>query len=1494
MQKLKIMKIVLLAVAILLSINLTFGQSSTFYNFEQALINDNVRSLEEDINGNVWIGTIGGITMFDGTSFTSYTTADGLGGNVIYDICAHSSGDVYAATSGGLSKFNGTNWTNQNLGDGLPSNTIWCVEEDNIGNIWIGTSTMGAAYFNGTFWTQLNTDDGLVSNGIKNIFIDRSNNVWFGTGNGLSEYNGTTCKNFNTTSGLPGLIVNDVIQLYNGKIAVATNGGIGIYNFYNWTNITTAQGLPTANVLSIKQDYNQNIWIGTSLGLSKYNWSTFQTYNYNDGLTNTIVSKLLITHSGDNKIWCGSPFNGVTVFDNNDTFVIYRTNRNLVDDQVTTVYTDNNNITWVGTKAGLNRVEDLHWRTYKTADGLSNNEITAIHKDINGNIWIGTINGLSKLNGATITTINTAQGLTNSYINSITSDPAGIVYVATPDKVTVISGGIVTDTIAVTDGLSDNNVKVVQYENGRLWFLTDNAMQYLEGMVFTDATTLGCAQSQTAAGAKSVNGIAGQYFGNDYTLKFHNIGTASSNCVLHPYSGTSTMTSIVQIGPAVICSFDNGEVQTYNGIWNSFTMTFDVSFLSASNDQNYIWAGSTDAGLAKICLSCSSEITATLTPPTCNYNSNGNITITAPAGNSYSADNGTNWQASATFNAQSGGYKHLLVRNVAGQIIADSVVYLNFYNNISDPNITFSQILCNGNNSGAILLDYNEPADHIWENSNTVLLNRVNLTAGNYAVTVTDINGCQRILSTEIIEPSALAVIVDYSDITCYGESNGSIDLAVSGGTLPYSFNWSNGATINPITMLSPLTYFYTVTDGNGCNISNIQTLNQPSQLTITESITNNGCSGDFNGSVDITVAGGTTAYNIVWEDPTYVNAQFDIVNAPAGIYNVSVTDNNSCIVSGSYEITQPNGINIISEDLVSVHCFGESTGEIDIEVNGGFGVLSYEWIKQGTAGTYSTDQDLSDLSLGTYLLTITDENMCETSSSYLINQSADIVSSITITPITCAGYDDGQLLASATGGTGTYSAYYWYNEADEIIGVTQHVTGLTSGEYYVVIRDSYYCYDTVYASLIQAVPHVYEITSTDMTCNGLNNGTITVSIDGGVGVGFGFNWETPISGNTNIANNVAAGNWAVTITDPTSCTEILSIDVIEPAMVDIGAFDDYSYICYGNTLTLNPGNFASYNWSNGSTNPTIVVENEDVYFVEVVNASGCHLGDTTVVVVSTVFDDETVNLATVTNNETIKLMWEKTPEQGTELYKIYRDAGTGFEYISSLNYDQPAIYEDLDVDPASDYYKYKISSVDSCGSESVLSDYHRTCLLDVVSDNNGACYLNWGEYEGFFVVYYFIMRGTTPNNLAVVDSVLYNDFNYVEMNPNENGSYYRIKVRRIDGCSPGDGNYYDAAYSNIVFCDNNTGIVNNAIINTEVYPNPFVNNINIEFYLQIPGEVKYSVVNMLGQCVYDEEIYNSSKGKQTISFDTNLDDGIYILKLSYANETHNIRIIKN
>ena len=485
---------------------------------------------------------------------------------------------------------------NYDAGSGLPSTTIWCVDEDIDGKIWVGTSSNGAAYFDGVNWHVLTENQGLVSNGIKCLFADRNGNIWFGTGNGLSMYDGNNFKNFKPENGLAGNIVNEIIQLDNGNIAIATNGGIGIYNFHSWNNITTQQGLPTANILTIAQDNSQNIWVGTALGLTKIFGSTFTTYDNTHGLSNKIVNKILITKEDNNsQIWVGSPFNGLTVFDMNQDFVIYRMNKNIVGNNISTIFTDENNTIWIGTNDGLNKVLDRNWRTFKVSDGLVNNMITAIHKDQNQNVWIGTQNGLSKISGQTIVNFNTPN-LSNSYINDITSDNTGKVYVATRSKVNVIEDDEVVNIIDVDQGLANDTIKKIHFENGRIWFLSDAAIQYFDGSNYIDATAL-CAGNYSQAGAVCSNTSNIQYFGDDYSLRIYDVNNTTYNCIPHPYSGVSKIVSMTKIGNKIYCVFENGELQYYDGTWTNVALTFSATWVEHYLDENYILLGSENQGL---------------------------------------------------------------------------------------------------------------------------------------------------------------------------------------------------------------------------------------------------------------------------------------------------------------------------------------------------------------------------------------------------------------------------------------------------------------------------------------------------------------------------------------------------------------------------------------------------------------------------------------------------------------------------------------------------------------------------------------------------------------------------------------------------------------------------------------------------------------------------------------------------------------------------------
>ena len=1484
-------KLIIIKAFLMLGI-IGISQTTEHFSYRQALITDSVRCIAVD-NNNVWIGTVFGITMFDGNDFISFNTNDGIGDNLVYDIHVHSSGVIYAATAGGLSQYEDGSWTNMNIGDGMPSNVIWSVTEDTDGRIWIGTSDVGVAYYQAGIWHQFSTSHGLISNSVRTILSDRIGNMWFGTGNGISVYDGENFTTHNMSTGLPGTIINDIIQLDNGNIAVATNGGVGVFNYNSWENIKTEDGLPAANILSIRQDYEMNLIMGSASGLIIYNGNSFELFNYDDGLANNIVTKVEITKAGDNKIWCTSPFSGVTVYDNNNTFIIYRKNKNIINDNVNVITVDDENIVWIGTGNGLNRVDDLHWRSYQTKDGLINNDITAVHKDITGNIWIGTTNGISVIDGQNITNISTSEGLPHQQINGITSDPLGKVYVATENKLTLIEDMAVTNTYGTEEGLFHNKINNIHYENNRLWLLFDEAIQYISGTDTIDVTDDGCVLNQNSGKAVCYNCTDGQYFGTDYSLRLFKNGTEETNCWEHPYPGTATIMSIVETDDGLLCSFDNGKVHLFDGItWTEISTDFDVSFIADYNKQ-YLWWGYQSEGVAKECINCSETIEFTATSPDCHGTANGSVQITSPAGTEYSIDNGQTWQISSLFENLYGGYKHIIVKNDADNIIADSLIYLEFYNHITNATITISQIDCYANDNGSVILEYDFTGSHKWENENTTILERTGLGPGIYSVTISDNASCEIILENKIIEPAQLLISEYYEDVSCHGFDDGLIELTISGGVLPYDIEWSTGHTEQNIYDLSGNTYSYTITDANNCSNNNSIEILEPTLLGVSDNIQNVFCYGESTGSVIIEVSGGKPPYQIVWSPHEFVD-NGNITNAVAGTYHLTVTDSNECVFTEAYTIGQPDVFEISGENVVNVYCYGEETGEIEIQITGGYGDYELLWIKDEETEAYSNEQNLYNIGTGTYYVTITDENLCSITAEYEITQSPELIVSIEVIPISCAGYSDGEIIATASGGTENYISYLWKNEDGVPISGSYepHITGLSEGYYEVIVTDNYYCTDTASVILYESEPYDYQIETIPMSCNGVEDGEIVITVDGELIEDFNFEWQNGVAGNTNIATELGKGTYAITVTAPDGCKTVLSANITEPPPDVIGVFPDIEYVCYGESTELDPGEFESYEWSTEETTQTIIVENPGVYIVNVTDFDGCNLTDTVQVIISHVYQDEELSLASITDDGNIKLIWQKTENKGTDFYKIYKDEGDGFEYLASKPFDEFAIYEDNNVDPANYYYSYKISVIDSCGNESDYSDIHTTMLLDV-SYNQGTCYLNWTSYEGFFVVYYYIMSGDSPDNLQITDSTMYMNNEYVDTGLQTEGTYYRLKIKRIDGAYPGDGNYYNKAYSNIVFCDNEVNVDKTTINEISIYPVPFENQFYIKFYLPESSMVNIALFDLLGRETNMLEKQKLLAGEHLFEFTPDIAPGIYSLRINIGEKFHTYRVVR-
>jgi hypothetical protein len=182
------------------------------------------------------------------------------------------------------------------------------------------------------------------------------------------------------------------------------------------------------------------------------------------------------------------------------------------------------------------------------------------------------------------------------------------------------------------------------------------------------------------------------------------------------------------------------------------------------------------------------------------------------------------------------------------------------------------------------------PYAYLWSDGPTTQ-DRSGLAAGSYSLTVTDANGCLANVNATITEPPLLVAGETHIDVPCFGGATGSIDVSVSGGTPPYAYLWSDGPTTQDRSGLTAGSYSLTVTDANGCLANVNATITEPPLLVAGETHTD-ACLTAADGTIDVSVSGGTPPYGYLWSDgPT----SEDRGGLAAGSYSLTVTDANGC-----------------------------------------------------------------------------------------------------------------------------------------------------------------------------------------------------------------------------------------------------------------------------------------------------------------------------------------------------------------------------------------------------------------------------------------------------------------------------------------------------------------------------------------------------------------------------------------------------------------------
>ncbi|MFC2099101.1 T9SS type A sorting domain-containing protein, partial [Bacteroidota bacterium] len=365
----------------------------------------------------------------------------------------------------------------------------------------------------------------------------------------------------------------------------------------------------------------------------------------------------------------------------------------------------------------------------------------------------------------------------------------------------------------------------------------------------------------------------------------------------------------------------------------------------------------------------------------------------------------------------------------------------------------------------------NGPYSYFWSTGDTDTITR-NLTLGTYTIAVSDTSGCST--TEDILIAEAIQVTITQLKPSTCGIPDGSAVVTATGGKAPYKYVWSNGETTDTNKVMSAGLHYVNVIDSDGCYVQgSINLANDGSgpQITLNKLVSND-CYGDRLGSVDISVSGGNSPYEIGWSNGAITE---DIDSLAAGIYNVIAKDVDGCLGAASFEIIQPSRITV-SPVVTQATCAG-ADGRAVAVASGGTVPYIYKW---STGGIYQIEEGLA---AGVYSVTIKDAKGCEMVAPILVNNvGGPVVTFTDVQGTACQSPISGSITTSVTGGVPTYN-YSWSPGGQ----TSENVTSLAVGTYSVKVTDFNGCVGVNAVTIKQDPPDINPIclvtvdTATDM-----------------------------------------------------------------------------------------------------------------------------------------------------------------------------------------------------------------------------------------------------------------------------------------------------------------------------------------------------------------------------------------------------------------------------
>ena len=511
-----------LTILFLLTSLFTFAQTSSFisYGVENGIAQSQIQTLEQDLEGNLWIGTMAGLSKFDGKNFSTFTKKNGLAEDWITSSLLDSKGNIWLGHwGGGITIYNtmSKKFENNKFENISHYKKISSIVEDRDKNLWFATEGAGLIKLETKTnkITNFSVNDGLISNFVTAITLDNKNRLWAAGDSGITIINIKGSANLNdkkiyitTKNGLSSNNITSIKKVLDDEIWIGTaeNGLIIIKNSnlisiekqpsgQDIINLTTSDGLSSQKIKNIYDDKSGNVWIGTKGGgIIKFNPTeqsvsnnlkkgNFKSYGVKQGLNYFNVNTIF--EDRESNIWIGTEL-GLNQF-NGERFQLFDTNDGVINNIVWSIYCDNKNTIWLGTNDGISKLtfqkteivnglpKNFNIANYNIKDGLSSNVILSIFEDKDGNKWFGTANGgVCKLpiGSERFTVYNQESGLADNTVFSITQDDNGDIWMGTKAGASKLNPNNNTFTNYNSDnGLGGNYIyRIFKDSKGNLWF----------------------------------------------------------------------------------------------------------------------------------------------------------------------------------------------------------------------------------------------------------------------------------------------------------------------------------------------------------------------------------------------------------------------------------------------------------------------------------------------------------------------------------------------------------------------------------------------------------------------------------------------------------------------------------------------------------------------------------------------------------------------------------------------------------------------------------------------------------------------------------------------------------------------------------------------------------------------------------------------------------------------------------------------------------------